>query len=162
VVNAGDGRAGGFTVIPGGYLGLMPTFRHTARAGIPADHLFAFLSDPRHLPYYFPQMIVAEPEGDGLVRVEADVQGGRVEGKAWLHSDEINRTLFWGTENEANYHGELHIGDGLDAGSCEITVVLYTELTDGDEVRRAIEETVARIARTASAESEIGDGSVPA
>jgi hypothetical protein len=139
----------------------MSTIRHSAQAGIPADELFAFLSDPRHLPRYFPQVIVAEPNGDGEVQVEAAVQGRLVAGKAWLHADETTRTLFWGTENKDNYHGELHIDAGDTPGACAITVVLHTESPDDDEVRRGLEETVERIARTATADSGIGDADLP-
>lgn len=133
----------------------MSTYRHSARAEIPADDLFAFLSEPRNLPRYFPQLTVAEPEGGGDVRVEAELKGRRVAGKAWLHTDAELRTLSWGTENEDNYHGELHIGV-LGAERCEITVVLHTERTDGDEVRRGLAETVAAIARTASEDRQSG------
>jgi hypothetical protein len=133
----------------------MPTYRHSARADIPADELFAFLSEPRNLPRYFPQLTVAEPASEDEVRFEAGLQGRRVAGKAWLHTDPRFRTLSWGTENEDNYHGELHIGASA-AGSCEITVILHTERIDGDEMRRGLAETVAAIARTASEDRQSG------
>src|SRR3979490_811253 len=104
--------AGGFTRTPCGYLRPMSTYRHSAVADIPADEMFAFLSDPRNLPRYFPQLTVAEPAGGaggGEVRIEADVQGRRVTGEAWLHTNDAHRTLAWGSKNEDNYHGELRI-----------------------------------------------------
>ncbi|HEV7979239.1 SRPBCC family protein [Amycolatopsis sp.] len=133
----------------------MPTYRHSARADIPADDLFAFLSEARNLPRYFPRLAVAEPGGGDEVRVEAELEARRGPGRAWLHTDAQLRTLSWGTENEDDYHGELHIG-ASDAESCEITVILHTERTDGDEVRRGLAETVAAIARTASEDRQSG------
>jgi hypothetical protein len=133
----------------------MPTYRHSARAEIPAADLFAFLSEPRNLPRYFPRLTVAEPASGDEVRVEAGLEGRPVAGKAWLHTDPQFRTLCWGTENEGNYHGELHIG-ASDDESCEITVILHTERTDGDEMRRDLAETVAAIARTASEDRQSG------
>jgi hypothetical protein len=139
----------------------MSTYRHSVRAEIPADDLFAFLSEPRNLPRYFPRLTVAEPGGGEEVRVEADLRGRRVAGKAWLHTDAEHRMLCWGAENEDNYHGELHIA-ARDPGTCEISVILHTERTDGDEVRRGLAETVAAIARTASEDKEVRTGSSPA
>lgn len=133
----------------------MPTYRHSARAEIPAVDLFAFLSEPRNLPQYFPQLTVAEPATGDEVRLEAGLQGRRVAGKAWLHTDAQFRTLSWGTENEDNHHGELHIG-ARGADSCEITAILHTERTDGEEMRRGLAETVAEIARTASRDRQSG------
>jgi hypothetical protein len=131
----------------------MSTYRHSAVADIPADEMFAFLSDPRNLPRYFPQLTVAEPAGGGEVRVEADVQGRRVTGEAWLHTDDAHRTLAWGSENEDNYHGELRITE-RDPGTCEIAVVLHTDRADGEEVQRVLERTVAALAHTASADTD--------
>jgi uncharacterized protein YndB with AHSA1/START domain len=131
----------------------MSTYRHSMRAEIPADDLFAFLSEPRNLPRYFPQLTVAEPGGGGEVRVEADDRGRHVTGKAWLHTDAEHRTLCWGTETEDNYHGELHIAE-RDQGTCEISLILHAERTDSDEVRRGLAETVAAIVCTASEDKE--------
>lgn len=115
--------------------------------------MFAFLSDPRNLPRYFPQLTVAEPAGGGEVRIEADVQGRRVTGEAWLHTDDAHRTLAWGSENEDNYHGELRITE-RDPGTCEIAVVLHTDRADGEQVQRVLERTVAALAHTASADTD--------
>jgi hypothetical protein len=126
----------------------MSTYRHSAVVDVPADEMFAYLSDPGNLPRYFPQLTVAEAVGGGKVR------GRRATGKAWLCTDAAHRSLAWSSENsenEDNYHGELRITECA-PGTCEIAVVLHTERAEGAEVQRALERTVSALAQTASAD----------
>ena len=133
----------------------MTEYRHTATADVPADELFAFLSHPENLPRYFPQMKVAEPKGGDSVHVEAEVHGHRVAGEAWLHTDSANRSLSWGAEGPDDYHGELRIAEDGPASS-EITVTLHSvrEADDG-EVQQGLEQTVAAMTHTASADADV-------
>jgi uncharacterized protein YndB with AHSA1/START domain len=129
----------------------MTTYTHTAEADVPANALFGFLSDPRNLPKYFPQMTAAEPEGGESVHVEAEVHGHRVSGEAWVRPDEETRTLEWGAEGPDDYHGELRIEE-VAPGRSRISVSLHSvREADGDEVQKGLEHTVAALAQAATA-----------
>jgi uncharacterized protein YndB with AHSA1/START domain len=132
----------------------MTTYTHTAEADVPANALFGFLSDPRNLPKYFPQMTTAEPEGGETVHVEAEVHGHRVSGEAWVRPDESARTLEWGAEGPDDYHGELRV-DEVAPGRSRITVSLHSVRdADGDEVQQGLEHTVAALAQAATATAD--------
>lgn len=132
----------------------MTTYTHTADADVPADLLFRFLSDPRNLPRYFPQMTAAEPEGGEAVHVEAEVHGHRVEGEAWVRPDESARRLAWGAEGPDDYHGELQVEE-VEPGRSRITVSLHSvREAEGDEVQKGLEQTVAALAQAATADGD--------
>ncbi|WP_181774171.1 SRPBCC family protein [Amycolatopsis pittospori] len=133
----------------------MTDYRHTATIEMPAAELFAFLREPRNLPRYFPQMTQAEPEGGDAVHVEAEVHGEHVEGEAWLKVDEDDLSLRWGARGPHDYQGELSIVDDGPAAS-RLTVTLHS-VRDADdaEVQRGLEETVAALAHTATADSDV-------
>ncbi|MFI9450009.1 SRPBCC family protein [Amycolatopsis sp. NPDC052450] len=133
----------------------MTDYRHTATIEMPADDLFAYLREPRNLPHYFPQMSQAEPEGGDTVHVEADVHGEHVEGEAWLKVDESRRSLRWGAEGPHDYQGELSIEEDGPAAS-RLTVALHSVRdADDEEVQRGLEETVAALAHTVTAEADV-------
>jgi uncharacterized protein YndB with AHSA1/START domain len=132
----------------------MATYTHTADADVAADVLFRFLSDPRNLPRYFPQMTAAEPEGGESVHVEADVHGNHVEGEAWVRPDESARRLEWGAEGPDDYHGELTV-DEVEPGRSRITVELHSvREAEGGEVQEGLEQTVAALAQAAAADGD--------
>jgi len=132
----------------------MTTYTHTAEADIAADTLFGFLAEPRNLPRYFPQMTAAEPEGGEQVHVEAEVHGHHVDGEAWVRQDPRQRRLEWGAEGPDDYHGELQIEE-LAPDRSRITVSLHSvREAQGDEVQRGLEETVAALTRTATADDQ--------
>ncbi|SEP37430.1 SRPBCC family protein [Amycolatopsis saalfeldensis] len=133
----------------------MTDYRHTATIDLPADELFAYLREPRNLPHYFPQMREAEPQGGDAVHVEADVGGERVEGEAWLTVDEGARKLSWGAQGPHDYHGELTIDEQAPGGS-RLTITLHSvRESEGEQVQRGLEETVAALAHTAVADSDV-------
>ncbi|MEU3627853.1 hypothetical protein BS329_09130 [Amycolatopsis coloradensis] len=133
----------------------MTDYRHTATIEMPPSELFAFLREPRNLPRYFPQLTQAEPEGGDAVHVEAEVHGEHVEGEAWLKVDEGNRSLRWGAQGPHDYQGELSIAEDGPAAS-RLTVTLHS-VRDADdaEVQRGLEETVAALAHTATADADV-------
>ncbi|MGW4485392.1 SRPBCC family protein [Amycolatopsis sp. NPDC004368] len=133
----------------------MSDYHHSAAVDLPADELFAYLREPRNLPHYFTQMQEAEPEGGERVHVEAEIHGEHVEGEAWLKVDEGNRTLSWGSQGPHDYQGELSIDDAGPASS-RVNVTLRS-VRDGsaDEIQRGLEETVAALAHTAVADSDV-------
>lgn len=138
-----------------GVSGRMTEYRHTATIEMPAADLFAYLREPRNLPRYFPQMSRAEPEGGEAVHVEADVHGEHVEGEAWLKVDEANRSLRWGAQGPHDYQGELSIEDAGPAAS-RLTVTLHSVRDADDEtVQRGLEETVAALAHTVTADADV-------
>ncbi|MFC3450814.1 SRPBCC family protein [Amycolatopsis speibonae] len=133
----------------------MTDYRHTATIDMPASDLFAYLREPSNLPHYFPQMSRAEPEGGDAVHVEAEVHGEHVEGEAWLKVEEGDRSLRWGSRGPHEYEGELSIEDAGPA-ACRLSVTLHSVRDAADEdVQRGLEETVAALAHTATAESDV-------
>ncbi|WP_410651455.1 SRPBCC family protein [Amycolatopsis sp. cmx-4-54] len=133
----------------------MSDYRHAAEIDMPASDLFAYLREPRNLPRYFPQMSQVEPQSGDTVHVEADVHGEHVEGDAWFKVDEENRSLSWGAQGSHDYRGTLSIED-LGPNECRLTVTLSSVREAADEeVRRGLEETVAALAHTAAADSDV-------
>ncbi|MEV0074235.1 MULTISPECIES: SRPBCC family protein [unclassified Amycolatopsis] len=133
----------------------MADYHHSASVELPADELFAYLREPRNLPHYFTQMQEAEPQGGEAVHVEAEIHGEHIEGEAWLKVDEANRTLSWGSQGPHDYQGELSIADaGPAASRVEVTLRSVRE-GSGEEIQRGLEETVAALAYTAVADSDV-------
>ncbi|MEV7552228.1 SRPBCC family protein [Amycolatopsis sp. NPDC089917] len=133
----------------------MTEFRHTATIDLPASELFDYLREPRNLPHFFPQLSQAEPEGGDAVHVEAEVHGEHVEAEAWLKVDEESRSLSWGSEGPNDYHGRLSVEDA-GANAARLTVTLSSVREAGEEeVQRGLEETVAALAHTAVADSDV-------
>ncbi|MFI5606950.1 SRPBCC family protein [Amycolatopsis sp. NPDC051903] len=133
----------------------MPDYHHSATVDLPADELFAYLREPRNLPHYFTQMTEAEPEGGGTVHVEADIHGEHVEGEAWLRVDEGTRTLSWGAEGPHDYRGELSIAEAGPAASRVKVTLRSVREGSAAEIQRGLEETVAALAHTAVADSDV-------
>jgi len=131
----------------------LSTYEHRATIDVPPDRLFDFLAEPNNLPRYFPKLTEVDPTGGDRVHVEADLGDRHVEAEGWLRVDRDRRTLSWGTPGESDYHGDLKVTD-LDAGRSEIAVTLHTERAGGPDVQRGLEEAVAVLAHSATAETE--------
>lgn len=109
----------------------------------PAEHLFDFLSDVRHLPQYFATMYEAEPVSGEAVHVVADVNGSREEGEAWFRVDEQSKHLEWGSEGASGYRGSLDVTG--DQHTCTVTVTLHTEYGNPDQINDGIATTLDKI-----------------
>ncbi|PWW62727.1 SRPBCC family protein [Actinokineospora spheciospongiae] len=130
-------------------------YSHTATAAVPADEVFAYLADVRHLPEFFPRMVSAEPvgeqpSGNREVAIETDVDGERVAAKAWVLVDPETRSLRWGADGPNDYHGCLQVTD-IGAGECSIEVSLHTARTDDPDIQSGIEMTVAQLTQAVAA-----------
>lgn len=123
----------------------MADYHADEQVTVPADRLFAYLSDIANLPTYFDRMTSATP-GDGeSVQVTADLGDRQVEGEAWFKVDDDKRTLAWGSEGPNDYHGHLTVSGEGDNSAVAIT--LSTERVETDGVQRGLDETVANIKR---------------
>ncbi|PXA67977.1 SRPBCC family protein [Cryobacterium arcticum] len=90
---------------------------YTATTSLPQslDDSFAFMADPRNLPYYFPRITSAELVGPELVRTTAviDTDGADddnsepVTADAWFRSDSATHEISWGSPDNDQYHGRL-------------------------------------------------------
>ncbi|MET3806246.1 putative membrane protein [Nakamurella sp. UYEF19] len=111
------------------------------------ERLFAYLSNVQNLPAYMPRLTSARPAGGDKVDVTAHIEpeGGPerdVEGEAWIKVVEDGRKLQWGAAGPHDYHGELDIDAGSDAGSSTLTVRLHTERVEGDQIQHGLGETL--------------------
>ncbi len=109
----------------------------------PAEHLFDYLSDVRHLPQYFATMHEAEPAGGEAVHVVADVNGAREEGQAWFRVDEQSKHLEWGSEGTNGYRGSLDVTG--DEHTSTVRVTLHTEHGDSTQISKGIATTLDKI-----------------
>jgi uncharacterized membrane protein len=131
----------------------MGTHQYEAPVDLPAQELFDYLRDVRHLPEYLPQMTELEPEGGDRVHVAATVDGHQVESEAWLRVDEAAHTLRWGAAGPDDYHGELTVTE-TQPGSCSVRIELHTERADDAAVQHGLEETVAMLSQSALANAD--------
>lgn len=102
----------------------MPEYEQSGTIPAPPENLFAYLSDVRHLPEYFPRMVRAEPTGGETVAVEADGAGDRHHDEAWFHVDGAERRIEWGSEHSP-YHGWLQVDPAGEASL--VTIHLHLE-----------------------------------
>ena len=86
----------------------MPDFERTATVPASPDQAFQFLSNPKNLPSYVSEMVLARPEQGDRLHVAAEVQGRHEEGEAHFRSDPSQRRLEWGGE-DARYRTLLPV-----------------------------------------------------
>jgi uncharacterized membrane protein len=130
----------------------MADFEKSTTVDIAPSELFGYLSDVRNLPAYMPRLTSVRPEADGKVHVTAHIDPADgpeqdVEGEAWVKVKQEGRTLQWGAPGPHDYHGELDVDPGPGEGTSTLTVRLHTERAEGDDVDRAVQETVDGIKR---------------
>ncbi|MDQ2850820.1 MAG: SRPBCC family protein [Actinomycetota bacterium] len=111
----------------------------------PAQQLFDYLSDVRHLPDYFAAMVSADPAHGEAVHVVAEVNGSREEGEAWFRVDEVAKRLQWGSEGTGGYRGLLDVTG--DTHTSTVTVKLHTEHGAADQINEGISATLAEVKR---------------
>lgn len=109
----------------------------------PAQHLFDYLSDVRHLPQYFTAMQDAEPAEGKAVHVVAHVNGSREEGEAWFRVEENTKRLEWGSEGTSGYRGSLDVTG--DEHTSTVTVTLHTEHGQSAHINEGIAATLSKI-----------------
>ncbi len=133
----------------------MTDYHHTATIDMPAADLFAYLREPGNLPRYFSQMSQAEPQDEDIVRVTAEVDSERVESEAWFKVDEKTHSLSWGSQGPHDYRGTLSI-ESTGPNETRLTITLSSvRQAAKEDVQRGLEETVAALAHTAVAESDV-------
>ncbi|TFD87020.1 hypothetical protein E3T61_14235 [Cryobacterium lactosi] len=105
---------------------------YTATISLPQslDDSFAFMADPRNLPYYFPRITSAELVGPELVRTTAvintdgadDASGEPVTADAWFRSDPAKHEISWGSPDNDEYHGTLVAEQGESSTRLHLTL----------------------------------------
>lgn len=105
---------------------------YTATTSLPQslDDSFAFMADPRNLPYYFPRITSAELVGPELVRTTAvidtdeadDDNGEPVTADAWFRSDSATHEISWGSPDNDHYHGRLTAEEGDNVTRLNLTI----------------------------------------
>lgn len=121
----------------------MTDHRHSEQVDAPAQQLFDYLADVRHLPEYFSSMTSATPAEGEAVHVVAKVEDVTRSSEAWFRVDHEERALSWGSTGESPYHGELRV-TGDDERS-EVALRLHTERGGDDAVADGIRTTLASI-----------------
>lgn len=130
---------------------------YTATIDLPQslDDSFAFIADPRNLPYYFPRITSAELVGPELVRTTAvidpngvdDDNGEPVTADAWFRSDPANHGISWGSPDNDEYHGRLSAEESDDVTRLNLTLTTsasYPGIQDSlDEALRSIAAKLA-------------------
>lgn len=111
----------------------------------PAQQLFDYLSDVRHLPDYFASMVSAEPAEGEAVHVVAEVNGSREEGEAWFRVDQARKHVEWGSEGASAYRGLLDVTG--DAHTSTVTVKLHTEHGEPTQINEGIAATLSQVKR---------------
>jgi len=130
---------------------------YTATIDLPQslDDSFAFIADPRNLPYYFPRITSAELVGPVLVRTTAvidqdgadDDNGEPVTADAWFRSDPADHVISWGSPDNDEYHGRLSAEESDDVTRLNLTLTTsasYPGIQDSlDEALRSIAAKLA-------------------
>jgi hypothetical protein len=128
---------------------------------LPADLVFAYLSDVENLPEYLPRMTQAHQTGEHDVEVTAQLPAGRAEGggsdsdeggdgpkevggTATWDVDEQSRQLRWGSEGDKDYGGRIGVEPQGDK-ACTVTVALRWHHGDPQDVDADLERSVRRI-----------------
>lgn len=124
----------------------MSTAEADTTVDVDADRLFEYLSQVSNLPEYFPAMKSAESVGGGdeVHTTAVDDDGNHHEGTAWFRVDKSNRSIEWGSESDANYHGELSVSAAGDTTSV-VSISLSTERSDAGDLEDSLNEVLERI-----------------
>lgn len=109
----------------------------------PAQQLFDYLADIRHLTDYFAAMTSVEPAKGAAVHVVAEVNGSREEGEAWFRVDNDKQHIEWGSEGDSGYRGLLDVTG--DDQSSTVTVQLHTEHGAADQISDGISTTLRQV-----------------
>jgi len=138
----------------------MGDYSKSTTVNVAPDRLFDYLSDVQNLPKYMPRLTSATPtEGDKVIVTAQIAPEGEpeqtVESEAWMRVRTAGQTLEWGSTGPNDYHGELDVDAGDDAGSSTLTVRLHTNRAEGDDIDHGLVEALAGIKSSVeAAESE--------
>ena len=111
---------------------------------------FDYISDPKHLPEYFPRMTQARETEPGIVHTTAvvdadqDSDDERVESDAWFKVDDQGHAISWGSPGKSDYHGTLRLEQ--DGGSGTRIELSLTTPHDFDGMQASLEDSLAAIA----------------
>jgi hypothetical protein len=119
----------------------MATHEYEAPVDLPADDLFEYLRDVRHL---------------------AELGANRVTEHGWVRVDGLHRTLVWGggtsgtSDDLAADHGSLQVRE-TGPGSCTVHLELHTRRGTGAEIRQTLDRAVAVLTQGTLADADPED-----
>jgi polyketide cyclase/dehydrase/lipid transport protein len=94
----------------------MKTYDRKITMEVDPDRIFDFVSDPRNLPQFLPEVKRAEKlEGD-RIRLQGDSHGHSYDAEGFFRDDRHRRRIEWGAEGDHSYSGWMQIREG-DASS---------------------------------------------
>lgn len=123
---------------------------------VPADDVFAYVTNVTNMPQYLPTLKKATPLGDNRIQVVGEENGRPYEADGWYQVHEFERAMLWGSEGANRYTGDLevmHLGNG-----CQLSITLKFEPTDsmdpklkealahrGEEIQNGLEQSLQSI-----------------
>ena len=123
---------------------------------IPADVLWAVISDPARLADWVPTMQIAHPSGKDEVHLEGESHGHTYSLDSLLRVDKSERRLHWGAEGDDGYRGSLRVAERPSGSEVHLHVAIPDDRLGPSpdaavaEIRRGMEETFDRLAGLAA------------
>ena len=128
----------------------MSDYERVLDISVPADTVFAFVSDLANFPHYLPTVHKAESIGEGRVRIHGDSHGHKYTAEGNLKADKTLRTMEWDAEEPKGYSGSLTVQPGdVETSFSEITLIIsYANQAPSDTPTDRDEKILAEIGET--------------
>ncbi len=117
---------------------------------VPADAVFAYISNLANFPHYLPTVHQAEAIGDGRVRLNGEAQGHKYTAEGNYKTDAKLRTMEWDADGPQGYSGSLTVQPGdVETSFSEVTLTLsYSQTAPSDQPTERDEQILEAIDRT--------------
>ena len=76
---------------------------------VPADDVFAYVTDISRMAEYLPTVKKATPLAENKIRVQGEVNGHSYDADGWYQIHEFERTMLWGSDGGNRYSGHLEV-----------------------------------------------------
>jgi len=117
---------------------------------VPADTVFAYISNLANFPHYLPTVHQAESIGEGRARLHGEAQGHKYTAEGNYKVDAKLRTMAWDADGPLGYSGSLTVQPGdVETSFSEVTLTLsYANSTPSDNPTDRDEQILEGIDRT--------------
>ncbi len=128
----------------------MSEYQRVLDISVPADAVFAFVSDLANFPHYLPTVHKAEPAGEGRVRIHGETHGHKYTADGNFKADKTLRTMEWDSDEPKGYSGSLTVQPGdVETSFSEVTLSLtYANAAPSDTPTERDEQILQGIAET--------------
>ena len=128
----------------------MSDYQRLLDIAVPADTVFAYVSNLANFPHYLPTVHKAESIGDGRVRVHGEAQGHPYTAEGNFKTDAALRTMEWDADGPQGYSGSLTVQPGdVEPSFSEVTLSLsYENAQPSDTASTRDEQILEAIDRT--------------